>query len=97
MPNILSKQKHGESSTIFIGNLPFDVTEDELRDLVEGNADEVAAEEEEDKEDEEEEEEAEGEEGDEQAKPQASNRAGRNSGLVKTRVAQFEDTGRCKG
>ncbi|EJT49852.1 RNA-binding protein rnp24 [Trichosporon asahii var. asahii CBS 2479] len=52
-PSILQRQKNPESATLFVGNLPFDVTEEELRDL--------------------------------------------RSGLIKTRVAQFEDTGRCKG
>lgn len=105
VPGVLAKQKHAESSTLFIGNLPFDVTEEELRDFLEGNAMEVLPtgdeeEEEEEKADEDEEmaEEGEGEEGTRKPKPAApSKRAGAKSGLLKTRVGQFEDTGRCKG
>jgi hypothetical protein len=105
-PQVLAKQKHAESSTLFIGNLPFDVTEEELRDLVEGNADAAAAvptgaedDEGEGAEDEDEgEDEGEGEgEGEGETKQQGSSRRGVNSGLIKTRLAQFEDTGRCKG
>jgi RNA recognition motif-containing protein len=100
-PKVLAQQKHGESSTLFIGNLPFDATEDELRDLVESNAEEQFTA---PKEDEEEEAEGEGEGDDDEAgedgedKPQTgSKRGGAKSGLIKTRLAQFEDTGRCKG
>lgn len=32
------KNKHSESATLFVGNLPFDATELGLRDLVEANA-----------------------------------------------------------
>lgn len=90
---------------MFVGNLPFDVTEEELRDLVEGNAEEPVkapkgdgeeSEESDSDSDSEDEEEAEGDE--DNATPQASSsRSGAKSGLIKTRVAQFEDTGRCKG
>lgn len=113
-PEILLRQKNPESATLFIGNLPFDVTEEELRDLVEDNATDqfvipdVPAEgegvEEGDEEEEkngadEDEEEGEGKgEGDEdEAEPAQPTRGGKRSGLIKTRVAQFEDTGRCKG
>ncbi|KAL7422841.1 Nucleolar protein 13 [Cryptotrichosporon argae] len=108
---ILTAQKHGESSTLFIGNLPFDATEDELRALVEGNATAVAVGT------------AAGADGERDVKADVdvadkevangadqtataaaaaaklgeSSRSGVKSGLVKTRVAQFEDTQRCKG
>lgn len=111
-PSILQRQKNPESATLFIGNLPFDVTEEELRDLVEGNAtdafvvpdaaeggetegDEEEKEPEEEKDEDEEEEDNEEGEGDEEEGK--TNRGGKRSGLIKTRVAQFEDTGRCKG
>lgn len=109
--HVLQKQKHAESSTLFIGNLPFDVTEEELRNLVETNAAEFAgaaaddesdsdnsSDEDSDEEDEDEDKE-EKEEGaeDGDAAPGPSARAGLKANLIKTRVAQFEDTGRCKG
>ncbi|BEJ15383.1 hypothetical protein CspHIS471_0411500 [Cutaneotrichosporon sp. HIS471] len=111
----IGKQKHAESSTLFIGNLPFDVTEEELRELIEDNcADLIAEQEEAEPEQEEaepEQEEAEGEgdeEMDEEAREAArekraketltkGKRGSAKAGLIKTRVAQFEDTGRCKG
>ena len=98
-PQVLAKQKHGESSTLFIGNLPFDVTEEELRDLVESNAGDgivVPGEQKEDDGEDEDEGEGEGEE-EEEGQKKAPARGGVKSGLIKTRLAQFEDTGRCKG
>lgn len=109
-PSILARQKNPESATLFVGNLPFDVTEEELRDLVEGNATDNFvlpdpageasgsgddAEVEVDEEKEADEDDDEGEEGGEGETK--SSRGGKRSGLLKTRVAQFEDTGRCKG
>lgn len=95
---MLAKQKHGESSTLFIGNLPFDCTEEELRDLVETNTQEVFVPPKEDDEDDEGEgKDGEGEDGEEKPAQATSSRAGIKSGLLKTRVGQFEDTGRCKG
>lgn len=113
----IGKQKHAESSTLFIGNLPFDASEEELRELIENNAADLlaASEAAESKEDSNEEGEGEGEgngdggeDGDEEVDEEererkakeALTRGARGSakaGLIKTRVAQFEDTGRCKG
>ena len=89
---ILKKQAHPESATLFVGNLPFDATEETLRDLVESNAalgaevdvkpplqgDEK-------------------EEGNALGKRQDGGRGGKKSGLRKVRLGAFEDTGRCKG
>jgi len=109
---ILKKQIHPESGTLFVGNLPFDATEEGLRDLIEENALEVApaapvddAEAESDDEDEkDDEEDADEEDLDEVAKRQAEQakavqnlRGGKKSGLRKVRLGAFEDTGRCKG
>jgi len=78
---ILKKQIHPESATLFVGNLPFDATEEGLRDLIEENAPESApaaapvteekADEDEDDSDNEDEVEGEDEELDEVAKRQA--------------------------
>lgn len=110
-PSILQRQKNPESATLFVGNLPFDVTEEELRDLVEGNATDAfvvpdaeagengeSGEVDEDEEKELEEEKNDGDVEDEDGEgEEKSSRGGKRSGLIKTRVAQFEDTGRCKG
>lgn len=81
---------------MFVGNLPFDTTEEGLRDLIEGNAAARSAK----KEGEKESARPEGE--DEPAHEDAekkvvSDRGGKNSGLRKVRLGAFEDTGRCKG
>lgn len=80
--------------TLFAGNLPFDATEEALRDLVESNAvfgvGEVKPV---------------PKEGDDQEvqttdgerKRQDGGRGGKESGLRKVRLGAFEDTGRCKG
>lgn len=106
----VGKQKHAESSTLFIGNLPFDATEEELRELVENNSLDLLAApppEEEEKEEVKEggEDDGEGDEDeDEEAREKKAkeeltkgSRGSAKAGLIKTRVAQFEDTGRCKG
>lgn len=106
----VGKQKHAESSTLFIGNLPFDATEEELRELIETNCAALIAEEEEAEAESEAKSEAEdgAEEMDEEAREAArekrakealtkGKRGSAKAGLIKTRVAQFEDTGRCKG
>jgi hypothetical protein len=104
----VGKQKHAESSTLFIGNLPFDTTEEELRDLIETNCADLIAEQEEaeeaeavaaDEEDEEMDEEAREAAREKRAKEALTKgkRGSAKAGLIKTRVAQFEDTGRCKG
>lgn len=107
-PKGLDKQVHPESSTVFVGNLPFDATEEGLRDMIEANAAAAAA--------------AGGSKpksrepgsSTEDAKPEPSaeagvdgegetevvagpSRGGKNSGLRKVRLGAFEDTGRCKG
>lgn len=101
---VLAKQKHAESSTLFIGNLPFDVTEEELRDLVEGNAADAAEAEGEGEDDGDDNDGEDSDDDDDDDDTPAetnthasSSRSGIKSGLIKTRVAQFEDTGRCKG
>ncbi len=126
------KQPHDASSSLFMGNLDFAATEEEIRDMVEGNAiraalgggnakggkrkrrDESEGEEEESEDgssDEEEDSDEEDEDADEaeeaEEKPEAGvapkganatkPRGGTVSNLVKVRVGQFEDTGRCKG
>lgn len=119
-PSILQKQKNPESATLFVGNLPFDVTEEELRALVEGNAtdgfvvpdvraggegegeggdeDEDQEKEDDDDDEKDDDDDDEGEDGEDGADGDAGpQRSGKRSGLLKTRVAQFEDTGRCKG
>lgn len=93
----LPAQPHGESSTLFMGNLPWDATEELLRELVESNADATSA----------------IPEpapkpvsvGDAEADPAApaitpdldAGREGKASGLRKVRVGTFEDSGNCKG
>ena len=108
---ILKKQIHKESATLFVGNLPFDATEEGLRDFIEENAMtgsgsnatpvETAKKEEEKADGEEAAEGAEnadeeGKEG-EEAKEYVDKRGGKLSGLRKVRLGAFEDTGRCKG
>ncbi|TYJ53345.1 hypothetical protein B9479_006004 [Cryptococcus floricola] len=71
-----SISKRPETSCIYMGNLPFDITEVQIRDIIEENAPEREAEEGEDI---------------------IGDRGGKKSGLIKVRLAAFEDTGRCKG
>jgi RNA recognition motif-containing protein len=109
---ILKKQVHSASSTLFVGNLPFDATEEALRDMIEGNAkpkaevkvegviDDEGITEKEEKEDGDNE--VEGVDGETEEKevvkePFISARGGRKAGLRKVRLGAFEDTGRCKG
>ena len=103
----VGKQPNPESATLFVGNLPFDATEEGLRDLIESNAPrkvkklEEGDEKEEkdgDAENDDEEDEAKGDEevADEDKEEQAY-RGGRRSGLRKVRLGAFEDTGKCKG
>ena len=107
------KQPNPESATLFVGNLPFDATEEGLRDLIESNAprkDKVrksrpaegagkdGAEDDVDEEDgEEEKEEDEQDEVADEDKEEQAYRGGRRSGLRKVRLGAFEDTGKCKG
>lgn len=103
-PKGLDKQVHAESSTVFVGNLPFDATEEGLRDMIEANAAagaskpksrEPGSTTEEVKPEPSAEAGADGEtEGEVVAGP---SRGGKNSGLRKVRLGAFEDTGRCKG
>jgi hypothetical protein len=104
----LKKQVHPASSTLFVGNLPFDATEEGLRDLIEGNAADRAGltkKAEEKKEEDEDRDDVkdgdmkveEGEESKEVKEPFISARGGRKAGLRKVRLGAFEDTGRCKG
>ncbi|WVO17509.1 hypothetical protein L204_105202 [Cryptococcus depauperatus] len=74
-----SSSKRPETATLYMGNLPFDLTEESLRDLIEENASETES------------------KGDEEAEEEIGPRGGKKSGLKKVRLAQFEDTGRCKG
>jgi hypothetical protein len=89
---------------LFVGNLPFDATEEGLRDMIEASAastssaggrgkPEPESDSDEDDDDEEEDEEKKG--GDKKKKE--ANRGGKVSGLRKVRLGAFEDTGRCKG
>ena len=100
---ILKKQIHKESATLFVGNLPFDATEEALRDMIEENATEasgsnavatpVEAKTEIAGEDVDQEEEGESKEKAEYI----DKRGGKVAGLRKVRLGAFEDTGRCKG
>lgn len=86
-----------------MGNLPFDATEEGLRDLVESNAPKRAkkvvdgADEGDDEDKEDKEEEEGGEEVADEDKEEQAYRGGRRSGLRKVRLGAFEDTGKCKG
>lgn len=40
--SILAKQPNKESATLFMGNLPFDATEEAVREMLEANADDAA-------------------------------------------------------
>jgi hypothetical protein len=96
---------------LFVGNLPFDATEDGLRDMIEASASAAGAggagvagakgkpnKAESDSEDEvEEEKEDVKEEGEKEKELKGANRGGKLSGLRKVRLGAFEDTGRCKG
>jgi hypothetical protein len=94
---------------LFVGNLPFDATEEGLRDMIEASAASAGgagasgskgtkAEPESDSDsDEDEEEEEEGEKKGGDKKKKEANRGGKVSGLRKVRLGAFEDTGRCKG
>jgi hypothetical protein len=88
---------------LFVGNLPFDATEEGLRDMIEASAASSAGgrgkpePESDSDEDEEEEEEEEGEKKGGDKKKKEANRGGKVSGLRKVRLGAFEDTGRCKG
>ena len=98
---ILKRQQHPEGPTLFMGNLPFDATEEAIRDMIEEHAAEpipVAKPAAEGDEDEETEEVKEGgeEEADKPTEPE-NTRGGKKSGLRKVRLGAFEDTGRCKG
>ncbi|ORY31218.1 hypothetical protein BCR39DRAFT_526969 [Naematelia encephala] len=92
---IVKKQIHPESATLFVGNLPFDATEEGLRDLIESNAASVPSTEAAAVKKDEQEPGAEG--GEEKEAPVIGTRGGKNSGLRKVRLGAFEDTGRCKG
>lgn len=110
---ILRNQPNPESATLFMGNLPFDATEEAIRDLIEGNAEarkprpERRQEEDKDANTGAEEganaddRDAEGGVVDAEAaaaaKEEQAYRGGRKSGLRKVRLGAFEDTGRCKG
>jgi RNA recognition motif-containing protein len=103
-PKGLEKQPHGESATLFVGNLPFDATEQGLRDMIESSAmpkGEAKPEAEDESESDDENSDGEGKEATTKksnpAQTPATNRGGKNSGLRKVRLGAFEDTGRCKG
>jgi hypothetical protein len=93
---------------LFVGNLPFDATEDGLRDMIEasaagasGSAGGAGAQGKSKKaesgsEDDEEDVKEEGE-GEKEKELKGANRGGKLSGLRKVRLGAFEDTGRCKG
>ncbi|WVW80793.1 hypothetical protein I302_102780 [Kwoniella bestiolae CBS 10118] len=76
-----SSSRRPETSSLYMGNLPFDATELAIRDSIEENAVERV------NPTEEETEEYEG----------IGERGGKKSGLKKVRLGAFEDTGRCKG
>lgn len=89
---------------MFVGNLPFDATEEGLRDMIEANAigggsgskpksrGDITTEDETKPEPS-----AEGAEEGETEVVAGPSRGGKNSGLRKVRLGAFEDTGRCKG
>lgn len=84
-------QPHSESSTLFVGNLPFDATEEAVREMLEASAAALSQTDG-----------GEAEEGAVEAHGEGAGetlgkRAGKKSGLRKVRLGQFEDTGRCKG
>jgi ribosomal protein L12E/L44/L45/RPP1/RPP2 len=108
----LEKQPHGESATLFVGNLPFDATEEGLRDMIEASAAAAgsgapatatakgksnAADSDSDSDEDDEEEKEEKDEKPEEKQEKGANRGGKLSGLRKVRLGAFEDTGRCKG
>lgn len=108
--SILKKQIHPEGSTLFMGNLPFDATEEALRDMIEEHSAELpppasiaAAETNEDAAQDGDATMAEGEDETEEKGKEApkvevvNTRGGKKSGLRKVRLGAFEDTGRCKG
>jgi hypothetical protein len=105
-PKGLEKQPHGESATLFVGNLPFDATEEGLRDMIENSArskgplPKVEAELDSES-DSGSDGEDEGEDVEKKAKTagqtEKKERGGKASGLRKVRLGAFEDTGRCKG
>lgn len=89
-------QPHSESSTLFVGNLPFDATEEAVREMLEASAAALSQTDGGDAED------AAVDAGEEKADGEGAGetmgkRAGKKSGLRKVRLGQFEDTGRCKG
>ncbi len=92
---VVKKQRHPESATLFVGNLPFDATEEALRVLVESTA--TAVDEDSSKMPKQEDEEVQEKKGEGQENAQKSGRGGKKSGLRKVRLGAFEDTGRCKG
>jgi RNA recognition motif-containing protein len=100
--SILKRQQHPEGPTLFMGNLPFDATEEAIRDMIEEHSTEPApaakpaAGEDEAEEKPEVEEDGQGEGEEKQAEPE-NTRGGKKSGLRKVRLGAFEDTGRCKG
>ena len=89
---------------MFVGNLPFDATEEGLRDMIEASAASASSTaggrvkpEPESDSDEEDEDDEEAEEKKGGGKKKEVNRGGKVSGLRKVRLGAFEDTGRCKG
>lgn len=96
-PKGLEKQPHGESATLFVGNLPFDATEEGLRDMIENSAKSKGPVSKTKVEPESES----GSDAEGEAKPagqtEKKERGGKASGLRKVRLGAFEDTGRCKG
>lgn len=101
---ILKKQIHKESATLFMGNLPFDATEEALRDLIEEHAEGAstpAAKAESQPAEDQENVAADPEEGADaetkEGQVYIDKRGGKLSGLRKVRLGAFEDTGRCKG
>lgn len=109
--SILKKQIHPESATLFVGNLPFDATEEALRDMIEDHAaelpapavstpataEDVATENDGEVAAEADGDQAEGEASAEKKVESVNPRGGKKSGLRKVRLGAFEDTGRCKG
>ncbi|WWC92349.1 uncharacterized protein L201_007304 [Kwoniella dendrophila CBS 6074] len=87
----LGSSKRPETSSLYMGNLPFDATELGIRDLIEENA----------KPREEPQTQTQIQEGDygnnAEEEVYIGERGGKKSGLKKVRLGAFEDTGRCKG
>lgn len=100
---VLRAQKQPPAPTLFVGNLPFETTEEDIRHLFESHrpvkkaaAKESDDESEEDKEEHDEEEDSD-DESTKEKKKSKSKTAKKDDFILKIRMGTFEDTGACKG